>query len=385
MSPAASYPRPAVLFIALQTGAAANGGISSLGEVIRGLRHHRPVVLTNRESAATESWKAHGVEIHIVAEAASEGLRKAGLATAKTYARYFAAVTRLLTMTGARVVHANDPLAFQLALPAVRFRPGTRIALNVRDTIGPGRKPPAKRYGLLFAAADHVFFLSRDMMARWVDVVPRVAAKASATYSIVDFDRFSPRPLSDKPQKVVLLSGVVCAKKGQLDFLRLASPPLANAGIETWLAGDFSPETGHYASQCRDAALPLGQMVRFLGYRPDLPELYARAHVVCVSSHYEGLMRTMIEAMAAGRPVVSTDVASAREMLLQHSQQAGEVFPIGCREPMASAIIRLCNDEAANRELGANGAAIARQAFAADRVIEAYETVYTRLYAAAGS
>lgn len=385
MSYAAHDTRPAVLFVALQTGAAANGGIASLGEVMRGLRDHRPVVLTNRKSAATESWKAHGVEIHILPECASQGLRKAPLATGKTYARYFAAVTRLLNRTGARVVHANDPLGFQLALPAVRFRRGTRIALNIRDTIKPGRTLPAKRYRLLFAAADHVFFLSRDMVARWVDIVPEVATKASATYSIVDFSRFSPRPLCGEPQKVVLLSGVVCAKKGQLDFLRLASPQLASAGIETWLVGDFSPETEIYASQCLEAALPLGEMVHFLGYRRDLPDLYARAHVVCVSSHYEGLMRTMIEAMAAGRPVVSTDVASAREMLLQPSQQAGEVFPIGCREPMASAIIRLCRDEASNRELGLNGAAIARQTFAADRVVKAYEAVYARLCSAAES
>ena len=45
--------RPAVLFVALQTGAAANGGIASLGEIMAGLTRYRAVLLTNRESATT--------------------------------------------------------------------------------------------------------------------------------------------------------------------------------------------------------------------------------------------------------------------------------------------------------------------------------------------
>ncbi len=379
MSTRPDDPRRPILFVALQTGAGANGGIASLGQVMTGLTRYRPIVLTNIEGKATDTWRQCGLEVHIVAEAASHGLRRAPVATILTYLRYARAVRRLMRDSGARLVHANDPLAFQLALPAVKSSRAGRILLNMRDTISPGRQPPRLRYAVLFGMADHVLLLSRDMIARWAQVVPSITSKASATFSVVDIDRFSPRPLPADKVKVALLSGVVSAKKGQLDFLRHVSPLLASSGIATWLVGDFNPDSDHYAAQCRNAAAPLGDMVRFLGFQANVEDLHARAHVICISSHHEGLMRTMIEAMACARPVVSTDVASAREMLLQPGREAGAVFPIGCGPEMAQAIEQLCIDTATNERLGANGAAIARETFAADRVVEAYEASYDSL------
>lgn len=379
MSASANQTRPTVLFVAIQTGAEANGGITSLGELISRLTEHVPVVLTNRESPVVARWRARGIEVHVVSESASKGVFNAPIASAVTYFRYFRVISRLLANTAARIVHANDPLAFQLAYAAVRTRSSVRLVLNIRDTIGPDRAPPRKRYRRLFGAADHILFLSRDMIARWAEIVPGIESKSSATFSIVDPGRFTPQPLSSATPKVALVSGLVCTKKGQLEFLRNVAPLLAAKGIETWMVGDFDPTSDGYAAACRAAAAPLGPMARFLGYQSDVEQLYARAHVVCVSSRYEGLMRTMLEAMAAGRPVVSTDVASAREMLLQPGHEAGAVFPIGCGPAMADEIVRLCNDETANKRMGSNGSAIARRTFKADRVVAAYEGVYAAL------
>lgn len=367
---------PVVIVVALQTGMAANGGIASIGEIVRGLHGYRPVVVTNRESTAVARWRDDGVDIRIVPEDASLGISNAPLGALRTYWRYFRAVRALLRETGARIVHANDPLAFQLCLPAVRTSQGVRLALNIRDTIGPDRPPPTTRYRRVFGMADHIFFLSADMLARWAAIVPGIEGKSSVTYSIVDPARFSPEPPPREIPPVVLVSGVVCAKKGQHEFLEVIAPVLADAGIQSWLVGDFDPDTDAYASGCRSLAAPLGDAVRFLGHRRDIEALYARASVVCVASRYEGLMRTMIEAMACARPVVSTDVASAREMLLQPGMEAGAVFPVGCSPEMASEIAALCADPARAAALGANGAAIASRTFRADDVVAAYEHAY---------
>lgn len=370
--------RSPVLFVALQTGAGANGGIASLGEIMQSLTRYRPIVLTNSESAATRRWRDLGIEVHIVRESASPGWRRAPFASAMTYVRYFLAVLRLLRRSGARTVHANDPLAFQLAYAAARARPGTRIALNIRDTIGSGRPPPGQKYRRLFAAADHTFFLSRDMIERWRAVAPNAPDKASASYSVVDFDRFRPRPLSREMPRVVLVSGLICAKKGQLEFLEHVAPSLAKAGLECWFAGDDGPGEGGYAERCRAAAEPIRNSVRFLGLRGDIAELIARAHVVAVPSRYEGLMRTMIEAVACGRPVVSTEVASAREVLLQPGREAGAVVA-AADEEMARQIVRLCEDEEENRRLGGNGIRIAHALFDRAGVVENYERQYDAL------
>ena len=368
----------AILFVALQTDAGANGGIASLGEILRSLTRYRPIVLTNRESTVTQAWQAHGIEVHIVPEKASLGLRNAPLASFSTYIRYFNAIRRLLTATGARVIHANDPLAFQLAYAAGRSK-GAKMVLNIRDTLGAGRTPPKRKYDWLFSTADHTLFLSRDMQSRWADISPIVLQASSATFSIVDFERFSPRPLPGSGPPMVLVSGVICPKKGQLDFLRHVAPVLAAAGIEMWFSGDFSPETDDYSARCADAATPLGDAVKFLGYRRDVPELIAQAHVVAISSRYEGLMRTMIESMACGRPVVSTDVASAREMLEQPGQNAGAVFDFDQWAAMANTIVELCHDESRNRQLGNNGAAIAKSLFTRGNVVRTYEDCYDNL------
>lgn len=368
--------RPAVLFVALQTGAAANGGIASLGEIMAGLTRYRAVLLTNRESATTRRWAEAGIEVHVVPERASEGLRHSPFATGLSYARYFFAVRRLIDGTGARLVHANDPLAFQLAYVAVRSRPGARIAFNLRDTLPPERSGYQRLYDWRFAHAGHTFFLSHDMIARWRRIAPAAGRNSSATYSIVDPERFVPQTLSRETPRVVLLSGVISAKKGQLAYLREVAPVLARSGIASWLSGDFAEGEAGYAEQCRRAAEPLGDMIRFLGYRDDMPALLARAHVLCVASRYEGLMRSMIEAMAAGRPVVSTDVASAREMLERAGEAAGSVVPLEPGPAMAGELIRLCRDEDANRAMGANGAKIARRLLARAAVVEAYESRY---------
>lgn len=376
MTDRARLDLPVVVVVALQTGNAANGGIASIGEIVCRFDCFRPVVVTNRESPAVERWRAAGVDIRIVPEDASRGIARAPIAVLRTYWLYFRAMRALLKETGARIVHANDPLAFQLALPAARVMRGVRVALNIRDTIGPDRPPPAARYRRVFGMADHIFFLSRDMLSRWSTIVPGIARKSSVTYSIVDPSRFVPAAPSVERPPVVLVSGVVCAKKGQREFLETIAPVLADAGIASWLVGDYDPDTDEYAAQCRTLAAPLGDAVRFLGHRRDIEALYARASVVCVSSRYEGLMRTMIEAMASARPVVSTDVASAREMLLQPGMEAGAVFPVGCSREMAEAIVELCADPARAVALGANGADIARRTFRADQVIAAYESAY---------
>lgn len=371
--------RPVVLFVALQTGAAANGGIASLGEIMASLTRYRAVLVTNRKSAATRRWAEAGIEVHVVPERASEGWKRSPLAAGVSYARYFRAVRHLLAKTGARVVHANDPLAFQLSYAAVRSHPSARIAFNLRGTPPPEREGPQRLMEWRFANADHTFLLSQDMITRLTPLAPSASRKSSVTYSIVNFEAFAPRPLTCEEPRVALLSGLISVNKGQLEYLRRVAPELARQGIASWIAGDFAAGEDDHAEACRRAAEPLGEMVRFLGYRDDMPALLARAHVLCVASRYEGLMRSMIEAMAAGRPVVSTDVASAREMLERQGEEAGSVVPLEPGADMAAELVRLCRDEDANRAMGANGVAIARRLLAQASVVEAYESRYDAL------
>jgi glycosyltransferase involved in cell wall biosynthesis len=297
-----------------------------------------------------------------------------------SYARYSRALRKLIKTSGAKVVHANDPAAFQLALGAVKLSRGVKIALNIRDTLDPGRRPPRSRYRFLFGAADHVFFLSQDMAERWAEVAPNAKSACSATYSVVDPEVFAPAsPYSGDGPPVVLVSGLIWAKKGQLDFIRHVSPRLAAEGIATWLSGDFDPGRTPYMAACAEAAAPLGSMVEFLGYRTDVPQLMARSAVVAVPSRHEGLVRAMIEAMSCARPVVSFDISSAREVLERQSGGAGVVVSSGDFEAMADAIVRYCREPALAAAAAGKGRATASRLFAPEEVVSRYERVYDML------
>jgi glycosyltransferase involved in cell wall biosynthesis len=94
---------------------------------------------------------------------------------------------------------------------------------------------------------------------------------------------------------------------------------------------------------------------------------------------HEGLMRGMIEAMSCGRPVVSFDVCSARELLEEESGGAGVVVPGGDFDGMAAAILNFCSDARAASEAGRKGHETAARLFVPDEVIRRYESVYEAL------
>jgi glycosyltransferase involved in cell wall biosynthesis len=295
----------------------------------------------------------------------------------RSYRRYAAAVSRLLRQSGAQVVHANDPLAFQLAIKAAK-RAGAKILLNLRDTLDPGRRPPRLKFGWIFKQADHLLFLSNDMAERWAAVAAEACGKFSVTYSIVDLDRYAPQPLSHEQPPVILVPGVFWPKKGQLAFIRHVVPTLAEQGLQCWFAGDFDPASNNYAATCAEAAEPFGDRIRFLGFRHDMPELYARSAAVAVPSRHEGLMRGMIEAMSCGRPVVSFDVCSASEMLAE-ADAAGVVVSDGDFSGMARALIRFATDAEHARKAGSAGRRVAEKLLNPAAVIDRYEHTYRLL------
>lgn len=369
---------PPVLFVLIQTDASADGGISSISQVIAGLRHHRPIIVTDRDGARVEEWRSRGIETHVVPQIASRGVFRDPFGALRSYWRYWWELRRLIRSSGVKVVHANDPPAFQLALMPTRSL-GRSITLNIRDTIDPGRPPPRRRYRFLFSAADHAFYLSRDMADRWEEVAPNAKRACSITYSIVDPKRFRPAASSVEEPPMVLLSGVIRPKKGQLAFLRHVAPALAAEGVSTWLAGDFAPSRDPYMAACAEASAPLGNAVRFLGYRKDVPELMGRSTVIAVASRYEGLVRAMIEGMSCGRPVVSFDVCSARELLESQSGGAGLVVNVGDYQGMIEAILGYCRNPDLAASAGKKGRATSSRLFTSDSVVARYERVYEML------
>lgn len=112
-----------------------------------------------------------------------------------------------------------------------------------------------------------------------------------------------------------------------------------------WLAGD-GPEAPHLRSIA-------GEGVLFLGHRRDVRKLLRAADLFVLSSDWEGMPLSVLEAMSEGVPVVSTDVAGIPD-LLQHGV-SGRVVPRGNVAVLAEEIIQSLNAPDQARAMGAKG------------------------------
>ncbi|HEU5316794.1 MAG TPA: glycosyltransferase, partial [Chloroflexota bacterium] len=126
------------------------------------------------------------------------------------------------------------------------------------------------------------------------------------------------------------------------------------------------------------AALGIAARVRFLGRvdRREMPALMASAGVLAVSSRYEGTSLVAVQAAAAGRPVVTTDVAGAGDTVIDG--RTGRVVPIGDERALAAALVDVLSDPERARAMGDAGRGHVKQRYDRDQAVEAVVKMWER-------
>ena len=123
--------------------------------------------------------------------------------------------------------------------------------------------------------------------------------------------------------------------------------------------------------------LGIGERVRFLGIRRDVPDLLQAADLFALMSVSEAASLTLLEAMACGLPVVVTDVGGNSE-IVRHEQE-GLLVPRGDASAAATAFGRLLDDPVRSATMGAAGRARVRERYQLSRTIDRYLQLYRRL------
>jgi len=155
-------------------------------------------------------------------------------------------------------------------------------------------------------------------------------------------------------------------------FLQAVKPVLAQHPRAVFLVvGD-----GELRVALEEQTRKLGIMdsVRFLGFRSDLPRIYADLDCVTLCSLNEGTPVAIIEALASARPVVATDVGSVRE-LVRHGH-SGTLVPAGNPEQLAQGIIATLHNPARSDSHGLAGRQQVYPAWDAGRLVGDIETLY---------
>jgi glycosyltransferase involved in cell wall biosynthesis len=175
----------------------------------------------------------------------------------------------------------------------------------------------------------------------------------------------------DGDPPLVVAVGRLAAPKDALTLVRALGQARAHR-FRALLVGD-GPD--RLAVEAELTALGLDHAVALAGSRRDVPELLARADVFVLSSRSEGAPISILEAMAAGVPVVASDVGGVGELVADG--ETGLLVPSADPARLSEALRRLLADPELRRRLGAAGRARARERFD----LPAFRAAHLELYA----
>lgn len=140
-----------------------------------------------------------------------------------------------------------------------------------------------------------------------------------------------------------------------------------------WIGGGELEE----ATRAQASQLGLEGRLQFLGYRSDARDLLAAFDVFLLTSVFEGLPYSIMEALACGVPVVATDVVGTRDVV--HNGETGLLAPAGAASALAVHALRLLDDIPAARHLAEAGRRDVLTRFSITHMVERTAALYRSL------
>lgn len=310
------------------------------------------------------------------------------------YDRNFAAqltrFARFLRERRVAVVHAHDFYTNVFGMAgALLARVPARVA-SKRETDGFRTRAQKAVERLAFRLA-HGVVVNADAVGEMLRAEGVPAAKLRTVYNGVDAARVRPPEgfsreaaldalgLPREPGRsfVTIVANLRHAVKDHPTFLRAAARVRAEVpGAAFVVAGEGELEGGLRELA---AGLGLGADVFFVGRCERVAELLAVSDVCVLSSRAEGFSNAILEYMAAGRPVVSTDVGGAREAIVEG--ETGHLVPAGDDAGMAARVVGLLRDPERARAMGGRGRARVEERFSCAAQLARTEELYGTLLA----
>lgn len=189
-------------------------------------------------------------------------------------------------------------------------------------------------------------------------------------------DRFTRNKDANQKLRVGMI-GHLAPIKGQEDFIHAAAIVCRQRrDVEFVIAGEDKSRSGEHRRSIETliAELNLEQHVSLIGWVDDVARLLPNFDLFVSPARSEPFGLSIIEAMAAGVPVIATASEGARELI--DDQQTGRLVPIGNSEALADAISGLLADSELRERLSAEAQRRVRDRFSLERMLDATEDVY---------
>jgi len=118
----------------------------------------------------------------------------------------------------------------------------------------------------------------------------------------------------------------------------------------------------------------IAENVLFLGDRQDIPNILATSDIAILSSAFEALGLSLVEAMAAKKPIIGTNVEGINEII--EDGKNGFLVEFGNEKEMAKAILTLLNNPNLRQEMGGNGFKLVKEKFSLEKMVKNYQNLY---------
>lgn len=375
------------------------GAERSLLELIAGLprERYRPFLMLPRHGPLAAAAAEAGAEVVVVPWPA--GLLKLGrednwsnrlrpLAAPLLLPPVLVRILREVKRLQIDLIHTNGTKAHLTASPAAMLS-GKPLVWHLRDILGPG----ALLSTLRLMARSIPGALIANSRATAASMGEGLSRTARVIYNGLDMEFFAPRPRDPAvrvslglPDDAFVIGalGALAPLKGHIWLIRAMPAVLAAApAARLLIIGEEMYDTaGHhgYRGVLEDeiARLGLGSRVVLAGRRDDVVRHYGAMDMVVNSSvRPESFGRVLVEAMACGCPVVSTDLGGPREIL--EDPDVGTLVPAKDPGAMAAAILALHADPARRRRAAEKGRAMVVERFGIRRHVEQVCRVYDDL------
>ena len=178
---------------------------------------------------------------------------------------------------------------------------------------------------------------------------------------------------------VVVMAARLLRDKGVFEFVE-AARLLQGRGFSVEMRLVGSPDLGNPTSVTQQGVDQWESegYVELLGYRENIAAQYTAANIVCLPSYREGLPKSLVEAAACGRAVVTTDVPGCRDAITPN--ETGLLAPVKNAGALADAIEHLVSQPELRKQMGQAGRALAEEAFAIEKIVGQHMSIYRELH-----
>jgi glycosyltransferase involved in cell wall biosynthesis len=335
--------------------------------------------------ALSEAQVKLGTEVHVITKGKGHSETVEGITIHRVPPPYnlnaFLEILRIHSSSEARIIHAHATTAYTVAL-ARRLVGDMSLVVHIHGTtmgaslVSDGgtitsswtRSAAITREKFMWRRAKRLLAVSENIRDELVQRYGVGAERVRVIHNGVDAGVFKPdkrredvrRTLGWNDRKVILFVGQLSPRKGLAVLIR-ATQLIAKGseGVKVVIVGGVAgyqePSTQAYVSFLRRyvASLGLGPVVEFFGPVPnsELPRIYSAADVYVLPSFYEGLPKSMLEAMACEKPCVASDLVGIAAVL---TDDIGIRVRPGDHRRLADAVISLLNDEQLRVHMGRN-------------------------------